>query len=126
VASPGDAGRRPLAQPVERIVDAAALVAGDLWPFDTGPERCVVKTGPTSPLKAAGSPAARRLWAACELRAALAVPDAARVRDRRVLVVDDVLTDGSTLREVALALRGAGATAVSGLVMARQAWRSPD
>ena len=59
------------------------------------------------------------LRAACDLRAALEVRDPSRVSGRRVLVVDDVFTDGSTLREVAGVLRGAGAAAVSGLVLAR-------
>ena len=42
----------------------------------------------------------------------------------RILVIDDVLTEGSTLREVARALRGAGAREVAGLVLARPAWRA--
>jgi len=105
------------------VVAAAAEVAGDLWPFDFGAERAVIKTAATVPLMSLGSPASRRLWAACELRAALAVPDPSRVARRHVLVVDDVFTDGSTLREVALALRRCGAAGVSGLVFARQGWR---
>jgi hypothetical protein len=106
------------------VVDAAAQAASDRWPFDVGPLRCIVKTSATTPLMAIGPPALRRLWAACDLRAALAVPDAGRVRSRHGLVVDDVFTDGSTLREVALALRAAGAAGVSGLVLARQPWRT--
>lgn len=109
---------------VGAIVDEAAAAAGELWPFDAGPVRCVVKTGATVPLMGAGAPASRRLWAACDLRPALTVPDPDRVRGRQILVVDDVFTDGSTLREVALALRDAGAAGVSGLMLARQPWRS--
>ena len=37
----------------------------------------------------------------------------------RVLVVDDVMTSGATLTEVALALRAAGALSVENLVLAR-------
>ena len=107
------------------IVEAAAEVAGDLWSFDVGALPAVIKTSPTVPLMSLGSPASRRLWAACELRPALAVPDPGRVERRQVLVVDDVFTDGSTLREVALALRRAGAAGVSGVVLARQTWRHP-
>jgi predicted amidophosphoribosyltransferase len=45
------------------------------------------------------------------------------VAGARILVLDDVLTEGSTLREVARALRHAGAREVAGLVLARPAWR---
>jgi predicted amidophosphoribosyltransferase len=48
------------------------------------------------------------------------VVDAAAVEGQRVLVYDDVFTCGLTLREIALALRRAGAVEVSGLVLARQ------
>jgi predicted amidophosphoribosyltransferase len=118
IACPG----RPERDHVTAIVDAAATAVGDLWCFDGGPQRCVSKSRPTVPLMGAGSPASRRLWAACDLRPALSVPEPARVDGRRLLVVDDVFTDGSTLREVALVLRMAGAAAVSGLVLARQPW----
>jgi predicted amidophosphoribosyltransferase len=37
----------------------------------------------------------------------------------RVAVVDDVMTTGATLDEVAAALKGAGAARVSNLVVAR-------
>ncbi len=56
------------------------------------------------------------------LRQALLVPDPERLVGARVLVVDDVLTEGSTLREVARALRLAGAEEVAGLVLARPVW----
>lgn len=41
------------------------------------------------------------------------------VNSRRVLVVDDIATTGSTVREAARALRAAGALDVAGLVLAR-------
>jgi predicted amidophosphoribosyltransferase len=44
---------------------------------------------------------------------------------RHVVVVDDVLTTGSTLHAVALVLKAAGAARVSGWVLARTARASP-
>lgn len=44
----------------------------------------------------------------------------------RVLVVDDVVTTGSTLARAAAALRREGATAVHGLALARTARTGPD
>jgi predicted amidophosphoribosyltransferase len=83
----------------------------------------LAKRQETLPLAGAPSALVRRLRAAAEVRAALVVTDPAAVAGRRVLAVDDVFTDGSTLREVAIALRRAGAIAVSGLVLARQPLR---
>ena len=49
-----------------------------------------------------------------------APPDPELVRGKRILVYDDVYTEGLTLREVARALRNAGAVEVSEVVLARQ------
>src|SRR5262249_17813184 len=51
----------------------------------------------------------RQAIAAGPLRSSLHVPQPRQVADARILVLDDVLTEGSTLREVARALRHAGA-----------------
>jgi len=51
-------------------------------------------------------------------RAFLAI-DPARVRGRRVVLVDDVMTTGATLTACAEALLEAGASSVAGLVVAR-------
>jgi predicted amidophosphoribosyltransferase len=66
--------------------------------------------------------AERQRLAAGPIRQSLAVPDREAVAAMRVLVFDDVLTEGSTMREVARALRRAGAREVVGLVLARPAW----
>lgn len=64
----------------------------------------------------------RQRVASVHLRSALAVIDPDSVAGRQVLVVDDVLTEGGTMREVARVLRRAGAGDVAGLVLARPAW----
>lgn len=56
------------------------------------------------------------------LRRALVVPDPCVVEGARVLLFDDVFTEGSSLREVARALRAAGALEVAGLALARPSW----
>lgn len=64
----------------------------------------------------------RQVVASGPLRRSLRATDVAAVDSARVLVIDDVFTDGSTLREVALALRASGAAEVAGLVIARKEW----
>lgn len=105
------------------LLESLRALVGHLWVVDHRRPPVIVKRREVTSMTGLGSMGARRLHAAGELRGALEVTDPSRIRDRRILVVDDVLTGGSTLREVALALREAGATAVSGLVVARRALR---
>lgn len=65
----------------------------------------------------------RRAIAEGPLRAALDVPDEDLVSGQRVLVFDDVFTDGLRAREVALRLMEAGAREVSQVVLARQPFK---
>jgi predicted amidophosphoribosyltransferase len=116
VPVPSNVGSRRPEDHVERVLGAAWHAVGDLWEL----RRALAKTHETTRLAGAPNAAVRRLRAAVEVRAALAVTDPGAVTGRRVLAVDDVFTEGSTLREVAFALRRAGARAVSGLVLARQ------
>jgi ComF family protein len=53
------------------------------------------------------------------LRRAFSVPRPSRIRDLRILLVDDVATTGATLDAAAAALKAAGATAVTAVVAAR-------
>jgi predicted amidophosphoribosyltransferase len=124
VPVPSNVGRARPVDHVGLVLAAAAPAIGDLWRLATS-GGVLAKRGETSPLAAAPSSMVRRLRAATEVRPALVVTDPDAVLGRRVLAVDDVFTDGSTLREVALALRGAGAVSVSGLVLARQPVHPP-
>ena len=88
------------------------------WPFDLEEPAAVVKTAAT-PRMVGLTYQQRRANAEGPLRSALLIPDPGRVRGHRVLVFDDVFTDGLTLREVARALRAAGAAEVTGVSLAR-------
>jgi predicted amidophosphoribosyltransferase len=113
----GRGGRRRW-DPVRRFVAEAAALAGSLWPVDLD---VVIKTTET-PALAGLTLGRRRACAEGALRRALCVPDRGRVAGARLLVVDDVFTEGSTLREVARVLLRAGAVEVAGLTLARQPW----
>jgi predicted amidophosphoribosyltransferase len=99
-----------------RLVLDAAQAAGPDWPF--APD-LITKSGPTGQFLGRGVQT-RRAIAEHSLRDALAVPDPERVAGRRVLVVDDVYSEGFSLREMARALRLAGAAEVAGLVLTRR------
>ncbi len=83
----------------------------------------LVKTGPT-PALVGLKWSARRDVCRDELPKVLRVPDPARVEGRRILVYDDVFTDGLNLNAVAKKLREAGAIRVCGVTLARQPWRA--
>ena len=97
------------------ILDSAAHV-GPHWPFAPG---LIAKSGPTGRFLGI-SAQARREIAEGELRDALSVPEPERVAGRRVLVFDDIYSEGYSLREMARVLREAGAVEVAGLVLARR------
>jgi predicted amidophosphoribosyltransferase len=91
--------------------------------FDLGPVPAVIRSGPAPRLTGRTHEERRRI-AETEIRPLLRVPDPARTSGRRILVVDDVFTDGRTLNEVARALRlRGGAREVCGLSLSRQPWR---
>jgi predicted amidophosphoribosyltransferase len=104
--------------PVGRLVRVAESLAGGRWPVEWD---VVQKTAETPPMAGVGL-GRRRHRAEGALRRSLRVTHPDRVAGARVLVIDDVFTEGSTLREVARALAAAGATEVAGLALTRQPW----
>lgn len=105
------------------IVEAAQVEDPISWPFEYD---LIVKGAPTERFAKKGSVKPwreRKTIAEGPLRAALAVPEPQRVEGRRILVFDDVFTEGFTIREIAKALIEAGAAEVSEVVLARQPFR---
>jgi predicted amidophosphoribosyltransferase len=115
------AGARRGWDPVGELAAGVARTCGAAW--DVIPQ-AIIKTAETPPMTAR-SRTSRLALAEGPLRAALAVPDRAAVAGARILVLDDVLTEGATLREVARCLRAAGAIEVAGLAITRPAWTGP-
>src|SRR5207245_41691 len=115
------AGARRRWDHVGVIAAAMAGLAGSRWPVAFG---AAVKTAGTPAFAGLGL-AQRRACAEGRLRRALAVGDASPVRGARLIVLDDVFTEGSTLREVARLLLRAGALEVAGLALARRHWTQP-
>lgn len=110
----GDGGR--IFDHTGLVIERAAEEDDDEWPFALG---VLEKVAATTAFR--GKTWRRRYEISeDELRPALKIPRPKLVRDKRVLVYDDVYTEGLTLRTVARCLREAGATEVSEVVLARQ------
>ncbi|MEX5717370.1 ComF family protein [Geodermatophilus maliterrae] len=99
-----------------QVIVEEARRHGPGWPFAPG---LIAKSGPTGRFLGI-SPAERRRIAEGELRSALSVPEPERVVGRRILVFDDVYSEGFSLREMARVLLEAGAAEVAGVVFARR------
>jgi len=105
------------------IIEAAEVEEPIAWPFEYD---LIVKGARTDRFASKGSVKPwqeRKRIAEGPLRQSLGVPDPNRVAGRRILVFDDVFTEGFTIREVAKALIDNGATEVSEIVLARQPFR---
>ncbi len=111
-------GARRRWDPVRHIAEQIGILAGPAWQVETDLVMKMSETPAMQGLDWAG----RQAVAAGPLRASLVVPRPSLVKGQRVLVFDDVMTEGSTLREVARALRLAGALEVAGLVLVRHTW----
>lgn len=103
------------------IIDHLAALEGGCWDIAPGVLTKVEETEPMS----GRSRWAREHQAQGALRRSLRVAEPRAVDGARVLAVDDVLTEGSSLNEVSRALRLAGAAEVAGLVLARPRWLKP-
>jgi predicted amidophosphoribosyltransferase len=99
-----------------RLIVDAASAAGPDWPFAPG---LISKSEPTARFLGIGVEE-RRAIAEGHLRAVLSVPERQRITGRRVLVFDDIYSEGFSLREMARVLLAAGAAEVDGLVLARR------
>ncbi|MGH2498728.1 MAG: ComF family protein [Candidatus Limnocylindria bacterium] len=100
------------------VVRWAADTSTTSWPFELEP--VIIRTKSVPPLKELRSWKARKERAETVLRESLKVVAPEKVRRKDVLVYDDIFTDGFMLREVARALRSAGATRVCGVTLMRQ------
>ena len=115
-------GSRRTWDPVGEILGRLGALVEPGWDVVPG---AVVKREET-PAMSGRSRIDRLAIASGPLRRSLLVPEPPAVAGARVVVVDDVLTEGSSLREVARALRRAGAREVAGLVLARPPRRDGD
>lgn len=106
----------------EQVITAADRedVLG-VWPFDVHDPRALVKTRRTT--RSAHTPLTSKVEAAKEHRAAIVVPDRARIEGRHILLYDDVCTSAHQLDEVAgLLVDECGATSVEAVVLTRAPW----
>jgi predicted amidophosphoribosyltransferase len=100
-------------------VEAAEVEEPIIWPFAYD---VIKKTAATEPM-VGHTWRQRKTIAEGQLRAALNVTMPASVKGKRILIVDDVFTEGFTIREVARSLVLAGAVEVSEVVLAREPWK---
>jgi predicted amidophosphoribosyltransferase len=100
-------------------LEALAARVGPAWPVEPD---LVVKTAETPGMTGLGW-AARQGVARGPLRRSQAPGRDGGLEGSRVLVLDDVFTEGGTMQQVAEVLRRMGASDVAGLVLARPVWQ---
>jgi competence protein ComFC len=108
----------------ERGFNQADLLARELGRRSGLPVRQLVNRGTATPPQAGLTSAKRR----ANVAAAFQIPNPARVKNQRVLLIDDVLTTGATAGACARALKKAGAHSVTVLTVARadrRLWTEP-
>lgn len=116
-------GRRRSYDHTGQVISAADDEAEGRWPFDVDDPPTIIRTADVPPM-VGHNWKQRREIAEGQLREALAVTDPGRTSGKKLLVYDDVFTDGFTLRETARCLELHGqATAVCGITLTRQPWK---
>lgn len=113
----GAGGRRSW-DPVGLVLSELEALLGDSWMLVPN---LVGKRFETTAMSGQGR-LSRLAIAEGPLRRSLFVPDPTLVRQARILLFDDVFTEGSSLREVARVLLASGAVEVAGLALARPQW----
>ena len=99
-----------------RGYDQARLLAGNLSSlFEVACPQLLVKTVDNPPQSGTRTAEQRR----ANVSGVYRVTDPALVKDRRILLVDDIVTTGATLSECARVLKASGARSVSAATLAR-------
>lgn len=99
-----------------RGYDQAELLARDIAKIKALPcRRLLKKLRDTKPQSSTGGKEKRK----ANIKGAYAPVDPQYIKDKRILLVDDIVTTGSTLSEAAKMLRAAGAAAVCCATLAR-------
>jgi predicted amidophosphoribosyltransferase len=114
-------GSRAVVDHTELVVESAEKEdIFDEWDWDVGAPRVLRKVGPTPPSASSGLMGKRE--SADALQSVLKLADPEAIRDRRVIVYDDVCTTGLQLDAVAGFLLRNGAASVDAIVLARAPW----
>ncbi len=100
---------------LRRGFNQADLLAHALSSHSGLPVDAIIRREKATPPQAGLTSAKRR----ANVAAAFRVPDAGRVKDRRILLIDDVLTTGASASACARALKRAGAVSVTVMTVAR-------
>lgn len=117
------------AHPATRGWDHAAAVLESAeqlttrWPFYLRDPQLVVRTEATPAMSQLHTYRERKANAEGAIRQSLMVTNPLMATKKKILIYDDVFTDGLTLREVARCLKGAGAAMVCGVTLARQPFK---
>jgi len=99
---------------------ASAQHGGAVWPFDLSVPPAIALTTEVPQLVGKSWPERRDIVQGI-LRSSLVIRDLKKTTGKKILVFDDVFTDGLHLNEIARVLKINGrASVVSGIVLARQ------
>ena len=123
IANPSNPGREHIDLVFRR---AAEFYSGNRWKFDSTEDPAITKGEETARSKVRQSQDNKleiKKQAAIEHAEALVLQHSDRIKDKRVVVYDDICTTCHQLNEVAGRLKEWGATKVYGIVLARHPWQ---